>query len=55
MSGTCALIRNRDVAVDACVPTVPTEVRDSLDPDRDSRVLRDDGDNDTFASGTKMP
>lgn len=55
MSGTCALIRNRDVAVEAILPSVPTDVSDSFDPDRDRRGLRADGDSDTFATGTKMP
>lgn len=55
MSGTCALIRRRDVAVDAIVFTVPTDVNDSFDPDRDKRTLRDDGDSVTLANGTKIP
>lgn len=55
MSGTCALIRIRDVAVDAMLPNVPTDVSDSLEPALDKRVLRDNGDNDTLASGTKIP
>lgn len=55
MSGTCALIRKRDVAVDAMLPSVPTDVNDSFEPERDKRVLRDDGDNVTFANGTKIP
>ena len=55
MSGTCALIRKRDVAVEAILPSVPTEVRDSFDPDRDKRGFRADGDNETLANGTNMP
>lgn len=45
----------RDVTVEAIEPMVPTEVSDSLEPARDSRVLRDDGDSETLAMGTKMP
>lgn len=55
MSGTCALIRKRDVAVEAMLPSVPTDVRDSFDPDRDRRGFRADGDNETLANGTNMP
>ena len=55
MSGTWALIRRRDVAVDAILFIVPTDVSDSLDPARDKRVLRDDGDNVTLANGTNIP
>lgn len=55
MSGTCALIRKRDVFVDVMLPIVPIEVNDSFEPARDRRVLRDNGDNDTFAIGTKIP
>lgn len=55
VSGTCALILKRDVAVDAILPSVPTEVSDSFEPALDKRDLRDSGDNDTLANGTKMP
>lgn len=55
MSGTCALIRSRDVAVDATLPRVPSDVSDSLEPARDKRDLRDNGDKETLANGTKIP
>lgn len=58
MSGTWALIRKRDVFVDVMlpiVPIVPIEVSDSLEPARDIRGLRANGDNDTFAKGTNIP
>lgn len=55
MSGTCALIRKREVAVEAILPIVPTDVRDSFDPDRERRGFRADGDSDTLANGTNMP
>lgn len=35
--------------------SVPTDVRDSLDPARDNRLLREDGDKDTLAIGTNTP
>lgn len=34
---------------------VPMDVRDSRDPARERRVFFDDGDNETFAIGTKTP
>lgn len=58
VSGTWALIRKRDVFVDVMlpnVPIVPIEVSDSLEPARDIRDLRANGDNDTFAKGTNIP
>ena len=55
VSGTCALIRKRDVFVDVILPMVPIELSDSLEPARDKRDLRDNGDNDTLAKGTKIP
>lgn len=51
----CALMRSLDVAVVAIELIVPTEVSDSFEPDRDRRVLREDGDSVTLAIGTKMP
>lgn len=55
MSGTWALARNRDVAVDATLPIVPTDTRDSFEPALDKRFIFDDGDNDTLATGTNIP
>lgn len=57
-SGTCALIRRRDVLVDVMlpmVPMVPKDVSDSFEPALDKRDFRANGDNDTFANGTKIP
>lgn len=55
VGGTCAFIRKRDVFVDVMLPMVPIEVSDSFELERDKRVLRDNGDNETFAKGTKIP
>lgn len=55
MSGTCALIRKREVAVEVILPSVPTEVSDSFDPDRERRGFRADGDSETLANGTNIP
>lgn len=54
-SDTCALIRSLEVAVVAIELIVPTEVRDSLEPDRDRRVFREDGESVTLAIGTNIP
>lgn len=54
-SDTCALMRSLEVAVVAIELIVPTEVRDSLEPDRDRRAFREEGDSVTLAIGTKMP
>lgn len=55
MSGTWALARNREVAVDVTLPIVPTDMRDSLEPARDMRLSFDDGESVTLATGTKIP
>jgi len=55
VSGTWALIRKRDVAVDIVLPIVPTDVNDSLELARDKRYRLEAGDIVTFAMGTKMP
>lgn len=55
MSGTWALARSLDVAVEVTLPIVPTDMRDSFDPVRDKRFNFDDGDSVTFATGTNIP
>ena len=52
---TWALIRSREVLVVAILFIVPTDVRDSFELALERRAFLDDGDNVTFAIGTKIP